>query len=135
DLPLNAFGQGGMVASPTEMARTAAAVANKGVMMAPFYVEEIKGAPTASAPICQPRVFSRPMSEENAGRLAAMMAGVVRTGTAAGVFDGIPVQVAGKTGTAQTEQGDHQPHSWFIGFAPFDRPQYAFACVIENGGY
>jgi cell division protein FtsI/penicillin-binding protein 2 len=60
---------------------------------------------------------------------------VVTEGTARGVFDAIPVEVAGKTGTAQTDEGDKEPHSWFTGFTPVSKPQYAFACVIENGGY
>ena len=36
--------------------------------------------------------------------------------------------------------GDREPHSWFVGMAPFSEapgllPRYAFACVVENGGY
>jgi len=44
--------------------------------------------------------------------------------------------VAGKTGTAQVEEG--LPHSWFAGFAPADAApsaQIAFAVVVEHGGY
>ncbi len=67
-----------------------------------------------------------------------MMHSVTVSGTAAGVFAGLPYAVAGKTGTAQNPQFDKEPHSWFIGFAPYaDRaaPRYAFACIVENGGY
>ena len=63
---------------------------------------------------------------------------VVTNGTARGVFDDLPFAVAGKTGTAQNHQYDRQPHSWFVGFAPYGEsapPRYAFACVVENGGY
>ena len=63
-----------------------------------------------------------------------MLAGVVTDGTARGVFDGLPVSVAGKTGSAQNGQGDGMTHSWFAGFAPAVNPTLAFACVVENGG-
>jgi peptidoglycan glycosyltransferase len=43
------------------------------------------------------------------------------------------VQVAGKTGTAEVGSGV-EPHAWFIGFAPADKPQYALAVLVENGG-
>jgi len=51
-------------------------------------------------------------------------------------MSGSSVSVAGKTGTAQLDEG--QPHSWFAGFAPYDGDQsqrIAFAVVVEHGGY
>jgi cell division protein FtsI/penicillin-binding protein 2 len=49
---------------------------------------------------------------------------------------GLNVSVAGKTGTAQLDEG--APHSWFTGFAPYDgsaADRIAFAVVVEHGGY
>ena len=43
------------------------------------------------------------------------------------------VQVAGKTGTAETAPGE-PPHAWFIAFAPADHPRYAVAVLVEHGG-
>ena len=51
------------------------------------------------------------------------------TGTAAGI-DG--VQVAGKTGTAET--GKATDDSWFTGFAPSDDPSVVVALVLEEAG-
>ena len=129
DLPENAFGQGTMTATPTEMARIAAAVANRGIMMEPILVRR------SGAQVSAPAAMGRPLGDLNARRLWEMMRQVVRTGTAAGVFDALPVEVAGKTGTAQTDRGDRQPHSWFIGYAPYSQPRLAFACILEHGGY
>lgn len=42
------------------------------------------------------------------------------------------IEVAGKTGTAENPHG--QPHSWFVGFAPFDNPKIAICILVENGG-
>ena len=77
------------------------------------------------------------------------MAGVVDHGTAAGAklpLDGI--QMAGKTGTAQThrlsasERGNYtsaiwklRDHSLFMAFVPFDNPRYAAAAIVEHGGF
>jgi len=43
------------------------------------------------------------------------------------------VQVAGKSGTAETT-ADAAPHAWFTSFAPADDPQVAVAVIVENGG-
>jgi len=77
------------------------------------------------------------------------MWGVVDHGTAAAAkfpIDGI--QMAGKTGTAQThnlsagERGNYtsatwalRDHSLFMGFLPFDNPRYACGTIVEHGGF
>jgi peptidoglycan glycosyltransferase len=68
--------------------------------------------------------------------LQRAMRSVVTNGTARTSMSGIKVQVAGKTGTAQLDEGE--PHSWFAGFAPYNAPveqRLAFAVVVEHGGY
>ena len=89
-----------------------------------------------------------------------MMAEVVRRGTAKslGAILAGTVTVGGKTGTAQRLVPVYDPatgrritfrdakgreqvrrefriDSWFIGFAPVENPQIAFAIVVEGGGY
>jgi len=67
-----------------------------------------------------------------AAALRDMMVGVVANGTGrAAQIAGI--QVAGKTGTAQTSE-DAAPHAWFTAFAPADAPRVAVAVIVENGG-
>ena len=44
------------------------------------------------------------------------------------------IAVCGKTGTADTGRSGEKPHSWFIGFAPYENPQVAVAVIVENGG-
>ena len=46
-------------------------------------------------------------------------------------FDGLSVQAAGKTGTAQ--QSNTPNHALFVGYAPYDKPQIAIATRIANG--
>ena len=73
------------------------------------------------------------MTEAQAKQLQAMLQEWSRR-DGAGVFDGLRVSVAGKTGSAQNNQGDGVTHSWFAGFAPAVNPTLAFACIVENGG-
>ena len=62
------------------------------------------------------------------------MLGVVNSPRGTGSAARIPgVQVAGKTGTAETAP-DENPHAWFIEFAPADQPRYAIAVIVEHGG-
>jgi cell division protein FtsI/penicillin-binding protein 2 len=68
--------------------------------------------------------------------IAGGMRRVVTEGTARRVMAGAPLEIAGKTGTAQLDEG--MPHAWFTGFAPYDAPperRLAFAVVVEHGGY
>jgi penicillin-binding protein 2 len=54
-------------------------------------------------------------------------------GTAASIFRGFPVQIAGKTGTAENPHG--KDHGWFVAYGPFDNPTVVVAVVVEQGGY
>lgn len=133
------FGQGAMLASPLEMCRLTAAVANDGRMQPPHFVAGLTDPAGKDKPIYPASDAStQAMRSESAATLQEMMHTVTVNGTAAGVFADLPYAVAGKTGTAQNTQFDHEPHSWFVGFAPYAAqaaPRYAFACIVENGGY
>ena len=134
DLPDNAYGQGTIQVSPLEMARVVAAIANGGVMMKPQFVKDVRLRDTVLESI-EPVEMGRPLDPKSAAALRKMMADVVAKGTGRGVFNGLNVAVAGKTGSAENEQADKMPHSWFVGFAPVNDPRIAFAVVVENGGY
>ncbi len=59
------------------------------------------------------------------------MLSVTQEGTGSSMFKNYPVNVGGKTGTAQTSKG--ADHNVFIAFAPFENPEIAVAVVIEHG--
>lgn len=64
------------------------------------------------------------------------MANVVsEDGTAAKYFVGFPYKIGGKTGTAQVLNNniDIENNSWFVAFAPFDKPEIAVVVYIPNG--
>lgn len=127
-----AVGQFDVRVTPLQVAMTSAAVANSGVMMQPQLVRTVRGADLQVVERVEPEVLGDPISAATAATLTTMMVDVVDNGTgaAAQISD---VQVAGKTGTAQTGN-DEDPHAWFTAFAPADDPRVAVAVVVENGG-
>jgi peptidoglycan glycosyltransferase len=134
DLPDNAYGQGRILVTPVEMARVVATIANGGVMMKPQFVRDIRIGEEVVQEF-EPVEMGRPISPATSAALRRMMADVVTRGTGKGLFAGLNVSVAGKTGSAENDHADRMPHSWFVGFAPVEDPRIAFAVVVENGGY
>ncbi|HEX4810858.1 MAG TPA: FtsW/RodA/SpoVE family cell cycle protein [Bryobacteraceae bacterium] len=127
-LPFAAYGQGTVVVTPFKMARVAATVAAGGSMPQGRWVLD-----STNARITQPELILAP---ELSGFMARSMRAVVTSGTGRTAMNGVNISVAGKTGTAQLNEGD--PHSWFAGFAPYDGDpahRIAFAVVVEHGGY
>ncbi|MGH2682084.1 MAG: peptidoglycan D,D-transpeptidase FtsI family protein [Actinomycetota bacterium] len=135
DLPAvaqSAIGQRDVATNVLHLALVAGAVGNRGVLMEPQLVGQIRDPSGRVIRGLEPRVWDRAMSEGNARILAQLMQRVVDSGT--GTAAQIPgVAVAGKTGTAQQAEGE-PPHAWFVGFAPAGRPTIAVAVVILNGG-
>ena len=129
---LSAIGQYEVTVTPLQMAMVSAAIANGGVQMQPYLVSSVRSSDLTVVSETEPDELRRPISSVTAAALRDMMVGVVADGT--GRAAQIPgVQVAGKTGTAQTT-ADAAPHAWFTAFAPADSPRVAVAVVVENGG-
>ena len=114
------------------MAMVSAAIANGGRLMTPHLVSTVRAPDLTVVSATEPQEYSRPLSESSASQLTQMMVGVVDSGTGRSArISG--VQVAGKTGTAQTTEG-RPPHAWFTAFAPADAPRVAVAVIVLNGG-
>ncbi|GAC1365849.1 MAG: D,D-transpeptidase PbpA [Actinomycetota bacterium] len=128
----SAIGQYNVAATPLQMALVAAAVANQGRIMQPTVVAEVRDPRGNVIQHSQPQLWKQAIDPATAATLTTFMESVVTSGT--GTSAAIPgVQVAGKTGTAQTVVGQ-APHAWFIAFAPVQAPKIAIAVLVENGG-
>jgi len=124
-LPQSSYGQGQIVASPFQMARVAATIANGGQMPQGRWITDESNDRTQG-----PQAVIGPDVAATIGRY---MREVVTQGTGRAASSA-PVQIAGKTGTA--ELADAPSHAWFIGFAPYPAgKRIAFAVLIENGQY
>jgi peptidoglycan glycosyltransferase len=76
--------------------------------------------------------LGRVIREQTAAAMNAMMVLSVDTAYAQPArISG--VRVGGKTGTAEVG-GGATPHSWFVGYAPAERPGVAVAVIMENRG-
>ncbi|WP_062137880.1 peptidoglycan D,D-transpeptidase FtsI family protein [Demequina aestuarii] len=129
---MSALGQFDVRATPLQMAMVASAIANDGVLMKPYLVDTVRASDLTVVSQTEPEEYRQSMSAEDASDLTQMMVGAVSDGTGrAARIDG--VEVAGKTGTAQTGQ-DTPPHAWFVSFAPADDPVIAVAVIVEEGG-
>ena len=125
-----AFGQERLGITPLQMAMVASAIANGGVLMRPYVVQLIRGPGGKVVLRRKPKEVGRVMKESTAATLTGMMVSVVSAGTGtAGQISG--VQVAGKTGTAETGVAGRNT-TWFVAFAPADKPRIAVSLVLEN---
>jgi peptidoglycan glycosyltransferase len=123
-----AIGQERLLVTPLQMVSVAATIANGGIPVAPYLVDKVVERDGKTPYRGKTRELDRAMSATTAATLTDMMKDVVHEGTGiAAQLSGI--DVAGKTGTADTPQGKQV---WFVGFAPADDPQVAIAVTIEG---
>jgi peptidoglycan glycosyltransferase len=129
---MSAIGQFDVQATTLQMAMVTASIANDGVTMSPYLVNQILAPDLTVLSATQPKPFERAMSDQNSAALMTMMVQVVNSGTGSNAR--IPgVNVAGKTGTAETGAG--RPNiAWFVASAPAEDPQVAVAVAVENAG-
>jgi peptidoglycan glycosyltransferase len=128
----SAIGQFSVRATPLQMAMVGAAIANRGELMTPYLVQEVRAPDLSPLAVTKPKAIGAAMTPQSAQELTDMMVNVVEHGTGTnGAIAGI--KVAGKTGTAQ-QGGGRRPHAWFVSFAPAENPRVAVAVIIENGG-
>ncbi len=128
-------GQGDLGATPLQLAVAYATMGNGGDVVRPHLAlraEDPTGA-TVSEFDPAPRRHVDISSETR----DAIMEGLREAanepgGTSEGVFAGYPIEVAGKTGTAETPQGDQ---SWYAVLAPASNPRVVVVTTVEQGGF
>jgi peptidoglycan glycosyltransferase len=134
---LTGFGQGSVTATPLQMAMVTAGIANHGVVMKPYLVDSLQS-PTSFETLqsATSEQLSQATSSSTASQVTKMMVATVQSGTASPAA--IPgIQVAGKTGTAQSglknpDGSEVAPYAWFVGFAPAPSPKVAVCVMIQH---
>ena len=131
-----ATGQGDLQTNPLQMAIAYAALGNGGTIVSPHVGKEVRDAAGRVLKEFDPGP-RRHVKIDPESRQAIMegLHGAAQgpEGTAAGIFGGFPVPIAGKTGTA--ERPGHADQSWFIGLAPYPNPNIVTVVTIEEGGF
>jgi peptidoglycan glycosyltransferase len=125
------FGQGELMVTPLHMAMIAGGIANRGEVMAPQIIERVTDPSGDTIYAMEPRRWRYAVGAPAAEFVGGVMRQVVTEGTgrAAGLS---AVEVAGKTGTAETGRG--ADHAWFVAYAPASDPEIAVAVIIEESG-
>jgi cell division protein FtsI/penicillin-binding protein 2 len=129
--------------TPLQLAQYVSTIANGGYRMQPYLVKEIRRGVLTEEELGQvimkrePNVLNRiDMSNEHLELVQKGMELVTEPGgTAATMFMDFPVKVAAKTGTAQTVNPDGSVglnNTIFVGYAPAENPQIAFACIVPE---
>ncbi|TDR32973.1 penicillin-binding protein 2 [Hydromonas duriensis] len=143
------IGQGENTMTILQLATGVATIANGGVRMKPYLlkakIDPVTGQETEIAPEVA-LDLKIPAADIDLVRRAMVQVNI--SGTGRGIFNGLPGQVAGKTGTAQvftvaqnstykqSVRGEFsRDHSLYIAFYPADHPKIAVATIVENAGF
>jgi len=142
------IGQGYNSYTPLQLAHAYANLLNYGRVFRPHLVDTIVNPTTGeSRKVEALPVREIPLDPRQVDFIKEAMAGVNKEGTAARVFAGAPYESGGKTGTAQVYslrgqkyiagrvQERLRDHSWFVAFAPVDKPRILVVVLVENSGF
>ncbi|HEY9172320.1 MAG TPA: penicillin-binding transpeptidase domain-containing protein [Verrucomicrobiae bacterium] len=136
------FGQGHIAVSPLQMAVMTAALANGGLVLWPRLVDRIETPEDTpgGVPVLFPQAQVRGrlgVRPENLRILHEAMLAETEDAEGTGKAAVVPgLRICGKTGTAQVSDERNRivgHNTWFIAFAPFERPRYAVVVMVEDG--
>ena len=134
DTYFSAIGQGNVLATPLQVTRMTAAIANGGKLVTPHIVDEVVSPDGKIVRKIETKTQDVGLSQSTINTIRQGMWGSVNYG--AGARANIPdAVVAGKTGTAEfyKEDGTKSQHAWFTGFAPFDNPEVVVTVYFNIG--
>jgi len=127
------IGQGDVLATPLQVVNYTAAIANGGKLFQPQIVDKIIDSEGNIIKDFKPKIIRENFIDaENLKWVQKGMRENVVSGSGVSLSS-LPIQVAGKTGTAQY-YGNQKTHAWYVAYAPYDNPEIAIAVIIEGGG-
>ena len=152
DMMSAVIGQSYNAFTPLQMAKYISMVANNGNVVNPTIVESVINADGTEVPkdevekkikeklgVTDLPTEDLTISQTSIDVVKEGMRSVTsdESGTAYSVFKNFPIEVGGKTGSAETQSGagNGKTNAWFAGFAPFDDPEIAVVVFVENGGH
>lgn len=130
DVMQTSMGQGETLVTPIHMLMTVSAIANKGILVSPRFVDRIESYTGYTIKTLRSQEYGSLMSAKEAAVLKENMRNVVTNGTAAELLSE-NYTAYGKTGTAEVDSSD-KAHSWFIGFAENGDKEIAVSIIFEE---
>jgi len=135
DIANFSIGQGDVLVTPLQMAQAMAAIGNGGTFYKLRLVKQVQGLDNQIITPYDVRIkYDLDVNGATMAELKKAMVDVVSGGSGTAHKAGVDnVAIAGKTGTAQWGPKKKERNAaWFVGFAPADKPKYAFAAVYEG---
>lgn len=135
------IGQGDTVITPLKLAQMYAAIANGGTIWKPTVGKAIVTTDGKILKSISPeKVGSLPATKATLKFLQSSLREVIVSGTGAGAFSGFPINISGKTGTAEvfgrnTDGSLKSDTSWFAGYGPTEKPRYVVVMMVSQGGF
>ncbi|HEY8723809.1 MAG TPA: penicillin-binding protein 2 [Gaiellaceae bacterium] len=145
-----AIGQGQILVTPLQMTRLFALIANGGKLVTPHIADDVEIPGTKNQPARVLRRFGAQPPQPSGvdpTALSYVQRGLDEAthspiGTSSGVFGAFPVDIAGKTGSAEKlvklpgfPYPSNQTQSWWCGYGPYNAPTIVVCALIENGGH
>ncbi|HWJ31080.1 MAG TPA: penicillin-binding protein 2 [Gaiellaceae bacterium] len=145
-----AIGQGQILVTPLQMTRLYAMIANGGKLVTPHLADDVERPGMNGHPSQVLRRFGAQPPQPTGvdpNALRVVQQGLEEAthasfGTSSGVFGTFPVNIAGKTGSAEKltslpgyPNAVNLTQSWWCGYGPYDAPTITVCAVIENGGH
>ncbi len=127
-----AIGQGYNAFTPLQISNYVATIVNGGKRYSAHLLGEVKTFGGQTVVKYSPNVVSSFDMAEHYSTIISAMSSVIEEGSASTAFDGFPIKIGGKTGTAQVNK-TQSDNAVFVGFAPLDDPEIVVSCVIEKG--
>lgn len=130
-----AIGQSFTLVTPLQMAVVLSEVANGGIRYQPYIVSRIDNADGTPNEIFGPKKLGTLQVSKGVMDIVrnALRDVTSEGGTAGSLFKGMPIAVAGKTGTAENATG--VDHGWFVAYAPYDKPRIVVVALVEQGSF
>jgi penicillin-binding protein 2 len=135
------IGQGDTVVTPLKLTQMYAAIGNGGtIWQAKIAKAIVKTDGTVIQTFTPNKLGTLTAAPSTIKFLQGALREVVVSGTGAGVFAGFPIEISGKTGTAQVfgrnPNGSLKDDtSWFASYAPSKNPRYAVVMMVGQGGF
>jgi penicillin-binding protein 2 len=123
DTYLTSIGQYAMQATPLQMLRAYAALANGGYLVTPHILKDAQG-----------ERLNLNLKQDALGIVRdGMRRTVIQEGGTARALDRKDVEIGAKSGTAELGTSKAMVNSWIAGFFPYEKPKYAFILMMEYG--
>lgn len=126
------IGQGDILTTPLQVANFTAFFANSGKLYRPHLVKQILAKNDEVFRNIEPEIIGENfVSDKNIQIVREGMRQTIVSGSARRL-NSLPVEIAGKTGTAQWNSNKY-PHAWFTSFAPYNNPEIVLTVLVEEG--